>query len=177
VFWFYAALTILAIVSITVSHSGRVRTAGCMLLAALLGWGLLQRLLGPPTQVQQLGQSVSPGVEVATIAVDTVDATDLVLSGGGAPFELRGRIINKSRDVRLDSVTLKLERRDCHPGALQPDGCDVIFQDQHWLSLTVPAGESREFASSIWAHSPVPRARGTIKDQISLAAATGMPSR
>jgi hypothetical protein len=177
VFWFYAALIILAIVSITVSHSGRVRMAGCILLVGLLGWGLLQRLLRPPAEVQQRGQSVSPGVEVATIALEAVSATDMVLTGGGAPFELRGRISNKSRDVRLDSVTLKLERRDCHPGALQPDGCDVIFQDQHWLSITVPAGESREFASSIWAHSPVPRARGVIKDEISLAAASGMPSR
>ena len=176
-FWFYAALTILGIVSVTVSHSGRVRMAGCILLACLLAWGLLQRLLQPPTEVPERRQSVSAGVEVATIALDTVSATELVLTGGGAPFELRGRISNQSRDVRLESVTLKLERRDCHPGALQPDGCDVIFQDQHWLSLTVPAGESREFTSSIWAHSSVPRARGTIKDEISLAAATGTPSR
>jgi hypothetical protein len=60
---------------------------------------------------------------------------------------------------------------------LQPDGCDVIYQDEHWLPLTVPAGESREFASAIWAHSPVPQARGTLKDEIRLAAATGTPKR
>jgi hypothetical protein len=177
VFWFYAALTILGIVSVTVSHSGRVRMAGCILLACLLGWGLLQRLLGPPTETPERGQSVSPGTEVAAIALESVDATDLVLTGGGAPFELRGRIINKSRDASLSSVTLSLVRRDCHAGALQPDGCDVIFQDQHWMPLTVPAGETREFVSTIWAHSSVSRARGTIKDEISLAAATGAPSR
>lgn len=176
-FWFLAALTILGIVSVTVSHRGPVRTAGWVLLGCLLAWGLLQRLMRPPTEVPARGQSVSPAAEVASLALDSVTATDLVLSGAGAPFELRGRITNKSRDTRLDSVTFKLERRDCHAGALQPDGCDVIFQDQHWLPLTVPAGESREFQSTIWAHRTVPRPRGTLRDEVSLAAASGSPNR
>jgi hypothetical protein len=177
VFWFFAALTILSIVSITVSHSGPVRIAGCILLGALAVWGLYLRLTRPPAEMPVRGQSESPAAEVATIALESVHATDLVLTGGGGPFELRGRITNDSRTTRVDSVTLNLLRRDCFPGALQPDGCEIIFQDQHWIPLTVPSGESREFATAIWAHSPVPRARGTIKDDISIAAASGSPNR
>lgn len=176
-FWFFAALSILAIVSITVSHSGRVRTAGSILLVALAAWGLYLRLTRPAGEMPVRGQSESPAAEVAAIALESVHATDLVLTGGGGPFELRGRISNDSRTTRLESVTLNLLRRDCHAGALQPDGCDIIFQDQHWIPLTVPSGESREFATAIWAHSPVPRARGTIKDEISIAAASGSSNR
>jgi len=34
-------------------------------------------------------------------------------------------------------------------------------------------GESREFASSFWTLGDVPRARGTVQDQIELVAADG----
>ena len=176
-FWFYAALTLLGIVSVTVSHSGRVRTAGCILLAILLGWGLLQRLIEPPNAVRERGRSASPVTEVATIALEAVKADQLALTGGGGPYELRGRITNGSSGTRLSSVTFSIKRRDCHPGALDPSGCDLLFEDRHWIPLTVPAGESRDFASAIWAHSPVPRARGTIKDDIGVVAAAGAPER
>jgi hypothetical protein len=173
VFWFYAALSLLGIVSVTVSHSGRVRIAGCILLAGLLGWGLLQRLMEPPNQVRERRKSVSPLTEVAPLALESVNATQLVLTGGGGPYELRGRITNSASGTRLSSVTFSIKRRDCYSGALDPSGCDLLFEDQHWIPLSVPGGESREFVSAIWAHSPVPRARGTIKDEISVAAATG----
>jgi hypothetical protein len=173
VFWFYATLTLLGIASITVSRRDPVRIAGCVLLAGLLGWGLLQRLLRPPNEMPERGKSVSPATEVVTVDSQAVGISDLVLSGGGAPFELRGRITNNSTGTRLSSVTLSLQRLDCHAAALDPRGCDILFQDQHWIPLSVPAGESREFLATIWVHSTPPRARGTIKDEFSVVAASG----
>jgi hypothetical protein len=177
VFWIFAALTLLSILSVTVSQSGPVRVAGCVLLVTLLGVGLFQRLMRAPNDGQERGKSVSPAAVVAPIDLRLISATQLVLSGGGAPFELRGRIANGSQDMQLSSVTVSLKRRDCHQGALDPQGCDTLWEDQHWVPLTVPAGESRDFATVIWAHSTVTRVRGSIRDEIVLVAATGEPRR
>ena len=175
VFWIFAALTLLSIVSVIVSQSGPVRVAASVLLAILLGVGLFQRLMRDPSAGQERGKSVSPAAVVASMQPGLIEATQLALSGGGAPFELRGRIANASQDMRLSSVTFSLKRRDCHPASLDPQGCDTVWEDQHWLPLTVPAGESREFAAVIWAHSSIPRIRGNVRDEISVVAATGEP--
>jgi hypothetical protein len=177
VFWIFAALILLSIVSVTVSQRGPVRTAGFVLLAVLLGVGLFQRLMRAPNPGQVRGQSVSPGAVVTPIALASVNATQLVLSGSGAPFELRGRISNGSQDLQLSSITVSIKRRDCHPAALDPEGCDLVWEDQHWMPLTVPVGESRDFVTAIWAHSPVPRSRGSLRDEITIVAATGEPRR
>ena len=176
-FWLFAALILLSVVSVIVSQGGPVRVAGWVLLAVLLGVGLFQRLMREPNAGQVRGKSVSPAAVVAPIGLELISATQLVLSGGGGPFELRGRITNASQDMQLTSLTLSLKRRDCHPAALDPQGCDTVWEDQHWVPLTVPAGESRDFVTVIWAHSPVPRSRGNLRDEIALVAATGEPRR
>ena len=173
--WICAALTLLSIVSVIVSQSGPVRGAAFALLAILLGVGLFQRLLREPNAGQERGRSVSPAAVVASIRLDLISAEHLALSGAGAPFELRGRITNGSQELRLSSVTFSLKRRDCHSASLDPQGCDTVWEDQHWLPLTVPAGESREFATAIWAHSTIPRIRGSVRDEIAVVAATGEP--
>jgi hypothetical protein len=175
VFLIFAALILVSILSITISQSGPVRVGGYVLLAALLGIGLFQRLLRDPDEGQVRGKSVSPGAVVTPISPELISTTQLVLSGGGAPFELRGRITNGSQDLQLKSVTFSIRRADCHPAALDPQGCDTVWQDQHWLPLTVPAGEMREFATVIWAHSSIPRVRGSVRDEIAVVAATGEP--
>lgn len=45
---------------------------------------------------------------------------DLRMTGGGAPFELRGRIVNNTSDTALKTVTIRLTRRDCYEGAVDP---------------------------------------------------------
>jgi hypothetical protein len=177
VFWIFAALVLLSVVSVIVSQRGPVRTAGFVVLAVVLGIGLFQRLMRAPNEGQVRGQSASPAAVVTPIGLEFISATQLVLSGGGAPFELRGRIANGSPDMQLSSVTMRIKRRDCHPAALDPQGCDTVWEDQHWMPLIVPAGESREFVTAIWAHSPVPRTRGSLRDEITLVAATGEPRR
>jgi hypothetical protein len=102
-----------------------------------------------------------------------VAAENLHLSGGGAPFELRGRIANHTSDVTLRSVTIRLTRRDCYADAVDPSGCVKLWQDDHWIAVTVPAGEARDFVDVIWMHGNAPRARGTVQDAFELIAVTG----
>jgi len=176
VFWIFAALILLAILGVTITHRGPIRIAGCVALAAMLGWGLYQRLNTRPEAhpMPPRGKSASPAIATQAIALDSIGLVDLKLTGGGGPFELRGSIANRS-DMKLTALTLRTTRRDCFPGAIDPSGCIVIWEDQHWIRWAVPAGETREFAETIWAHTPVPRVRGTIKDEFELIAANGVP--
>jgi len=174
-FWFFAALILLVLLSITITHRGPVRIAGSIALAALLAWGLYQRLNTRP-DAQPLpprGKSSSPALVTQAMPVASIELSNLKLTGG-APFELRGSIANHSTDTRLTALTLRTIRRDCYEGAIDPSGCVVIWDDQHWIRWPVQPGETREFIETIWAHSPVPRARGTIKDEFELIAATGV---
>jgi hypothetical protein len=175
VFWIFAALILLALLSITITHRGPVRVAGSVALIALLSWGLYQRLTThPDTQPQPpRGKSSSPALVTQSVPLDAIELIGLKLSGA-APFELRGTIVNHSTDTRLTAMTLRTIRRDCYEGAIDPSGCVVIWDDQHWIRWSVPPGERREFDETIWAHTAVPRARGTIKDEFQLIAANGV---
>lgn len=102
-----------------------------------------------------------------------VAVEDLRLSGGGAPFELRGRIVNNASDSTLKTVTIRVIRRDCYQGAVDPSGCVKLWQDDHWIAIAVPARQARDFVDSIWMHGNAPRARGTVQDVFELIAATG----
>lgn len=176
-FWIFAALILLGILSVTVTHRGPVRIAGCVLLAILLGWALYQRLSTPTASQEAVatrGKSAPPTSSSSPIDISLIDLQELVLSGGGAPFQLRGKIENRS-DRRLTAFTMRTTRRDCYEGAIDPSGCVVIWRDQHWIRWSVPAGQTREFLETMWAHTPVARVRGTIKDDFEVLAATGTP--
>jgi hypothetical protein len=177
VFWIFAALILLALLSITITQRGPMRIAGGIALAALLSWGLYQRLnTHPDTQpLPPRGKSSSPALVTQSMPLAAVELSNLKLSGA-APFELRGSIANRSADTRLTALTLRTIRRDCYEGAIDPSGCVVIWDDQHWIRWSVPPGETREFVETIWAHTAVPRARGTIKDEFELIAANGVAS-
>lgn len=176
-FWIFAALILLGILSVTITHRGPVRIAGCVLLAVLLGWALYQRLSAPveSQEVSTRGISAPPASATQPIDVDAIDLEELTLTGGGAPFQLRGKIVNRSSDLRMTAFTLRTTRRDCYEGAIDPTGCVVIWRDQHWIRWSVPAGQTREFLDTIWAHTPVARVRGTLKDDFELLAVTGTP--
>jgi hypothetical protein len=177
VFWIFAALILLALLSVTITHRGPVRIAGGIALAALLAWGLYQRLTThiDAQPMPPRGKSSSPALVTHSIPLAAIELSNLKLTGG-APFELRGTIANRSVDTRLTALTLRTIRRDCYEAAIDPSGCVVIWEDQHWIRWVVPAGETRDFVETIWAHTAVPRARGTIKDEFEVIAATGVKS-
>ncbi|HEY8540128.1 MAG TPA: hypothetical protein VIL28_14760 [Steroidobacteraceae bacterium] len=176
-FWAFIAVIALTLLAITLSNRGIVRAIGGVLLAGLLVVGLVLRLGGRvESQDGVRGKPTSPAAAIAAIPLDAIAVEDLKLTGGGAPFELQGRIENASKDTRVRSITLQIVRRDCYEGALDPSGCAVVWQDQHWIAVDVPPESERRFATSFYARTPVSRVHGTLKDEFKLVAATGEPA-
>lgn len=163
-------------VALAVPRLRPVGVIGCVLLGAMLTWGVIQRLRGTADddepKVQQRGRPTSPAAVLQVIAPEQVRVEELKMTGGGAPFELRGHLANGS-DALLKSVTLQVTRRDCYEGALDPTGCVVLWQDRHWISISIPPGESRDFSSSVWMRGAAPGTRGTVKDSFTVVAASG----
>jgi hypothetical protein len=172
VYWILA--TIFILIALAVPRLRPVGVIGCVLLGAMLLWGVVERLRGGDRDepVQQRGRPTSPATVLQPIALDEVVVDSLELTGGGAPFELRGRIENKSA-VLLRSVTVLVTRRDCYEGALDPSGCVVLWQDRHWVPLSVPTGQTRDFSIAVWMRGAAPRSRGTLKDSFEVVAASG----
>jgi hypothetical protein len=174
VYWILA--TVFIVIALSQPRLRPLGIVGCVVLGAMLSWGVVQRLREDPERTsaaQQRGKPASPAAALNAVPLTMIDAEGLRLSGGGAPYELRGRIVNKTADAKLRSVTIRLIRRDCYEGALDPSGCAKLWQDDHWIAITVPAKDSRDFVEVIWAHGDAPRARGTVQDTFELIAATG----
>jgi hypothetical protein len=170
VYWILAA--ILVIVALAIPRLRPAGVVGSVILGALLAWGVTQRLRGGSPELER-GRPASPAAQLQAVPIDLIDAQELRLTGGGAPFELRGRIVNRATDAQLKSVTIQLTRRDCYEGALAPGGCVVLWQDRHWIPVSVPPGEARDFAVSIWARGAAARPRGTVQDSFEVQAAQG----
>jgi hypothetical protein len=175
VFWAFAAVIVISLLAITLSNRGPVRVVGGMVLAGLLVFGLMYRLgrEASPDPEGMRGQPSSPAAAIAAISLDAIKIEGLRLTGSGAPFELRGVVQNTAAGHRIRSLTLRIARRDCFEGSLDPSGCAVIWQDRHWMAVDVPPESERKFATSFYAHTTVPRPRGTIEDEFVLLAATG----
>lgn len=165
----------MALLAITLTNRGIVRVIGGVMLAGLIVLGLVLRLANQagPASGPARGKPMSPAAAVAAIPLDAIKVEGLKLTGGGAPFEVRGSIHNLSEDTRVRSIALRLTRRDCFDDALDPSGCVVIWQDQHWVFTIVPPQSERQFATSFYARTPVSPVRGTLKDEFRLVAATG----
>lgn len=174
-FWAFIAAIAATLLAITLTNRGVVRVIGGVLLAGLIVFGVVLRLAnapGPDAESTR-GKPSAPVSAVNAIPVETIKVGELKLSGGGAPFELRGVVQNLSTDTRVRSITLRVIRRDCYEGALDPTGCVVVWQDQHWIPVNVPPESERKFATSFFARTPVSRLRGALKDEFRLVAATG----
>ncbi|HKQ15952.1 MAG TPA: hypothetical protein VJT80_21110 [Steroidobacteraceae bacterium] len=175
VYWILA--TVFIVIALSQPRLRPLGVVGCVVLGTMLAWGIVQRLRSEDASqaaaVQQRGKPASPAAELRSVPLTMVAAANLRLSGGGAPFELRGRIANNTSDITLRSVTIRLIRRDCYEGAVDPSGCVKLWQDDHWIALTVPAGQERDFVEAIWMHGNAPRARGTVQDTFELTAAAG----
>jgi hypothetical protein len=175
VFWAFIALIAATLLAITLTNRGIVRVIGGVLLVGLFVFGVVLRLANAPgpDSERTRGKPASPVAATTAIPLESIKVEELKLTGGGAPFELRGNIQNASADTRVRSITLRIVRRDCYEGALDPSGCVVVWQDQHWISVSVPPESERKFATSFYARTPVSRLRGTLKDEFRLIAATG----
>ncbi len=175
VYWILA--TVFIVIALSQPRLRPLGIVGCIVLGAMLSWGVVQRLRSEdPSQApagEQRGKPASPAAALRSIPLTRVAIANLHLSGGGAPFELRGHIANNTTDTALKSVTIRVIRRDCYEGAVDPSGCAKLWQDEHWIAMAVPAGQSRDFVEAIWMHGNAPRARGTVHDTFELIGATG----
>jgi hypothetical protein len=175
VYWILA--TIFIVILLSQPRLRPLGVVGCVVLGTMLAWGIVQRLRNEDASqaaaAQQRGKPASPAAELRSVPLTSVVAENLHMSGGGAPFELRGRIANNTSDVTLRSVTIRLTRRDCYQDAVDPSGCVKLWQDEHWIAIAVPAGQARDFVEAIWMHGNAPRARGTVQDTFELIAAAG----
>lgn len=172
VYWILAAIVVLITLSVP-----RLRPAGivgCVILGLMLVWGVVQRLRGMDATSEERGRPVSPAINLQAVPIAAIQVEGLQLSGGGAPFQLRGRVTNNS-DLALRSITVQIVRKDCYEGALDPSGCATLWQDQHWTDISVPPHEARDFEEAIWARGTSPRPRGTVKDEFAVLSATGQP--
>jgi hypothetical protein len=174
VYWILA--TIFILIALVVPRMRPVGVIGCVLLGGMLLWGVVERLRDDDDEdepaVQQRGRPTSPAAALQTISTDLIVVDNLQLTGGGAPFELSGRIQNRSASL-LKSLTVLVTRRDCFEGALDPTGCVILWQDRHWMPMSVPPGQTRDFSSSVWMRGAAPRARGTLKDSFEIVTASG----
>lgn len=172
VYWIFAAIVVLITLSVP-----RLRPAGivgCVILGLMLAWGMVQRLRGMDASSEERGKPVSPAINLQAVPIENVEVAALQLSGGGAPYQLRGRVTNNS-DLVLRSITVQVVRKDCYEGALDPSGCVTLWRDQHWTDISVPPHEAREFEEAIWARGTAPRPHGTVKDEFKVLSATGQP--
>jgi hypothetical protein len=174
VYWIVAAIVVL--ITLSVPRLRPVGIVGCVVLGLMLAWGMIQRLRGMDATLEERGKPVSPAITLQAVPTDKVQVSGLQLSGGGAPFELRGRVANQS-DLALRSVTVEIVRRDCFEGALDPSGCVLLWQDQHWTDVSIPPHEARDFAEAIWARGAATRPRGTVKDEFKVLSATGQAAQ
>jgi hypothetical protein len=178
VYWILA--TIFILIALAVPRLRPVGIVGCVVLGAMLTWAVVERLRDTADdgehKVQQRGRPTSPAAALQVIAPEQVQIEDLQLVGSGAPFELQGRIANGS-DALLKSVTVLVTRRDCYEGSLDPTGCAVLWEDRHWMSVSIPPGERREFSSAVWMRGAAPGTRGQVKDSFVVVAASGEMAR
>lgn len=176
VYWFLAATFLL--IALAVPRLRPVGIVGSVILVLMLGWGMLERLRGTEADTgPERGRPSAPTSAVHSFPLEDFVSEDLRLAGNGAPYELRGRIVNKSSGLRLRSFTAVVTRRDCFEGALDPSGCVVLWQSRQWVEAAVEPGESRDFASQFWTRGDVPRARGSVRDDIAIVAADGVPAK
>lgn len=168
----------LVLLTLTAPALRPVGIVGGVFLAGLLLWAMVQRWNAPPADpaVQERGAPSSPAVSRVSIPVESVTMEGARLTGTGAPFELRGAVTNRDASAQLRAFTVQIVRKDCHPAALDPSGCDNLWQTRQWIDLTVPPGETRQFAVSIWAHSTALRASGSVMDEMTIVSATGEPA-
>ena len=174
-YWILAAIFLL--VMLAVPKMRPVAAVGCVILGGLLLWGVIERVRGiDPGTVPERGRPTTPAAATQSFPLEELQLSDLKLEGGGAPFRLTGRAANQSTELRLKSLMLDISRRDCYEGALDPSGCAVIWRGRHWVKVSVPPQQARDFATSIWARGDAARVVGTKRDEFQIVAASAEPA-
>jgi hypothetical protein len=170
-------LVALAILVVVVALVGlrRFGLAAGLFAAALFALAVYKRLATPPmpdVEVMRRNPPATPGSILNRVPVELVDG-DIAITGGGAPFTFAGTVTNRSNEYIVTSITVQARRLDCYEAAIDPSGCDVLWQREKWIDVRVPPQESRRFSVSDWARDTQPRPKGAVRDEISIVRAGG----
>lgn len=166
----------LLIVLIALVGLRRFRLALGLLAAALFALAVYKRLMTPAmpdVEVMRQDRVTPPRSAVERVPLSQLGADGLAVSGGGAPFTFSGTVTNQSDDFEVTSITVRATRLDCHADALDSSGCDLLWQRDKWIEISLAPGETRRFSVADWARDTPPRPRGETRDQVILIRATG----
>ena len=174
--WLVALALLLVLIAIVGLR--RFRLALGIVAAVLFGLAVYKRLTTPAmpdVEVMRQERVAPPRSAVERVPLDLISTEQLSIRGGGAPFTFSGTVTNRSEEYEVTSITLRATRLDCHPDALDPSGCDLLWQREKWIDLSLPPGAERRFSVADWARDTPPRPRGEPRDRIELVRATGRP--
>lgn len=160
-------LFILLVISVLLTFSKRLRTAGLALSAvigSLLLWFTVQQTLTVQTPEAAVASVASSTSVITELPVPTIN---LRLDGNGAPWRLVGNIQNTASVARR-SVSLNLERFDCPTSDTGLADCVLLWQGQHDLRISMPAASTVKVDESFYSHGAVPRLTGVARDRITI---------
>jgi hypothetical protein len=153
----------------------RIWTVLGLVAVCLFAIAAYQRVATTPADDSDVTWSPSstPASAIDTVGVAQAQIEGLQIIGATAPWEFSGTVINRAPEHTLLSATIRITRRDCFEGALDPSGCVVLWEGSKRVNLSVPPGEQQKFVESVSPRGSVPRAQGMIKDEFVLAGLTG----
>ena len=171
-------LVALALLVVLVALVGlrRFRLAVVLFAASLFALAVYKRLTTPAmpdVEVMRQEQVAPPLSAVGLVPVELLAVDQLAVRGGGAPFTFVGTVSNQSTDYEVTSITLRARRLDCHDDALDSSGCDILWEREKWIEMSLPPQQTQRFSVTDWARDTPPRPRGTTRDELDIVRAVG----
>lgn len=168
-----AALILLVVLTLILGIK-RIWTVLGLVVAGLFIIAVVRRLMTTPEQPAEIPTAtVRPAAVITSLPLDQAEVADLAITGITAPWKLQGRIVNRNPEHTLLSATIRIVRRDCYEGALDPSGCVLLWEGSKRVSLSVPPGQQQQFVEQVSPRGSVARAQGTVKDEFELVGLTG----
>lgn len=158
-------LLILLFVALLLAVSRRYRRIGLWssgVLLLLVVWQLINSVVNMEKPAVAV-VAPAPSSASTSLALDTVQLQQMVLSGSGAPWLLTGEVTNTST-AQINAVKVQIIRRSCETVDLPDSRCEVLWQGEPTLRIRLLARDSQRVEEKIWSHSPVPRPKGVVRD-------------
>lgn len=115
----------------------------------------------------------TPAAAIESLPPSQATIEDVAITGSNAPWEFRGTVLNRATTHTLVSATVRITRRDCYEGALDPSGCVVLWEGSKRVNLATPPSGQQRFAEQVSPRGSVPRAQGVVEDEFELVRVTG----
>ena len=144
-FWLIVPLVVVVLLFL----SGFRKSAGALLVAALIAGGVLYRLENMEEQ------RAMDRISAAEISLQDVTVTRTF----DATYELTARLTNRSTKYRVDGISVSLTLRDCRPINA---GCDIIGEETAHVQVQVLPEQTRSFVATFYFGKEHRQPRGTL---------------